>query len=161
MFRVVPPPIIRSANNYLLLPAAIAAGSSNGVTNTRCCRYSCLRSWWWVEAPPEICRAVSRQNKPCNVASCWTYIRICPSLLIDFNETDTTRDCCKILPMEAEVQPESHFLLQGKVLHITDRQWGNLHTYGMHGKREMCSCNHIPRREDKIYLVLQVKYCSL
>ena len=27
-----------------LLPAAIAAGSSNGVTNTRCCRYSCLRS---------------------------------------------------------------------------------------------------------------------
>jgi len=28
----------------LLLPAAIAAGSSNGVTNTRCCRYNCLRS---------------------------------------------------------------------------------------------------------------------
>jgi len=28
----------------LLLPAAIAAGSSNIVTNTRCCRYSCLRS---------------------------------------------------------------------------------------------------------------------
>jgi len=27
-----------------LLPDAIAAGSSNGVTNTRCCRYSCLRS---------------------------------------------------------------------------------------------------------------------
>jgi hypothetical protein len=26
----------------------IAAGSSNGVTYTRCCRYSCLRSWWWV-----------------------------------------------------------------------------------------------------------------
>jgi hypothetical protein len=28
----------------LLLPAAIATGSSNGVTNTRCCRYSCMRS---------------------------------------------------------------------------------------------------------------------
>jgi hypothetical protein len=28
----------------LVLPAAIAAGNSNGVTNTRCCRYSCLRS---------------------------------------------------------------------------------------------------------------------
>ena len=28
----------------LLLPVAIAAGSSNGVTNTRYCRYSCLRS---------------------------------------------------------------------------------------------------------------------
>jgi len=28
----------------LLLPVVIAAGSSNGLTNTRCCRYSCLRS---------------------------------------------------------------------------------------------------------------------
>jgi hypothetical protein len=28
----------------LLLPAAIAAGSSNGLTNTKCCAYSCLRS---------------------------------------------------------------------------------------------------------------------
>jgi len=28
----------------LLLPAAIAAGSSNGVTNTKCCRYSRMRS---------------------------------------------------------------------------------------------------------------------
>ena len=28
----------------LLLPAATAAGSSNSVTNTRCCRYSSLRS---------------------------------------------------------------------------------------------------------------------
>jgi hypothetical protein len=44
----------------LLLSAAIAADSSNGVTNTRCCKYSCMRSWWWVEAPPETCRAVSR-----------------------------------------------------------------------------------------------------
>jgi len=50
--------------------------SSNGVTNTRCCRYNCLRSWWWVMVPPETCRAVFRYNKLCNVASCWTYIRI-------------------------------------------------------------------------------------
>jgi len=28
--------------------STIAAGSNNGVTNTGCCRYSCLRSWWWV-----------------------------------------------------------------------------------------------------------------
>jgi hypothetical protein len=28
----------------LLLPAATAAGSNNGLTNTKCCRYSCLRS---------------------------------------------------------------------------------------------------------------------
>ena len=78
--RVVPPPIIRSANIciysiwylshrycYLLLSCkswnnstTIVAGSSNGVTNTRCCRYSCLRSWWWVVVPHETCRAVSR-----------------------------------------------------------------------------------------------------
>ena len=60
MFRVVPPPIIRSADNCkhsiwyvtpLLLPAAIAAGSSNS-------SYSCLRSWWRVVVPPETCRAV-------------------------------------------------------------------------------------------------------
>jgi hypothetical protein len=52
-FRVVPPPIIRSANKsiysiwylshrYCYLP--LAAGSSNGVTNTECSKYSCLRS---------------------------------------------------------------------------------------------------------------------
>jgi hypothetical protein len=40
--------------------STIAADSSNGVTNTRCCRYSCMRFWWWVEVPPETCRAVSR-----------------------------------------------------------------------------------------------------
>ena len=28
----------------LLLTAVITAGSSNGVTNTRCCKYSCTRS---------------------------------------------------------------------------------------------------------------------
>jgi hypothetical protein len=65
---------------YLLLSwkswNMIAAGSSNGVTNTRCCRYSCLHSWRWVVVPPEICRAVSRSNKLCNFASCWTYSRI-------------------------------------------------------------------------------------
>jgi len=28
----------------LLLPAAIVAGNSNGMANTRCCKYSCLHS---------------------------------------------------------------------------------------------------------------------
>jgi hypothetical protein len=41
--------MLKNKNNFeiinsLLLPAAIAAGSSNDVTNTRCCRYSCMRS---------------------------------------------------------------------------------------------------------------------
>ena len=40
--------------------STIAADSNNVVTNTRCCRYSCLRSWWWVMVPPETCRAVCR-----------------------------------------------------------------------------------------------------
>jgi hypothetical protein len=54
MFRVVPPPNHQERKQLylqhlvfvtpLLLPDAITAGSSNGVTNTRCCRYSCLRS---------------------------------------------------------------------------------------------------------------------
>ena len=115
IFRVVPPPNIRSAHNctysiwylsdcycylplswkscnsiwylsdrYCYLPlswkssnsSTVAAGSSNGVTNTRCCRYSCMRSWWWVGVPPKTRRAVSRYNKLCNVASCWIYIGI-------------------------------------------------------------------------------------
>ena len=60
----------------LLLPAAIVPGGSNHLTNTRSHRYSCMCSWWWVEVPPETCRAVSRYNKLCNIASCWIYIRM-------------------------------------------------------------------------------------
>jgi len=56
--------------------STIAAGSRNGVTNTRCCRYTCLRSWYWVVVPPETCKAVSWYNKLCNVASFWIYIGI-------------------------------------------------------------------------------------
>ena len=53
VFRVVPPPIIRSTQLHLqhlvlvkplLLPAAIAAGSSTGLTSTRCCKFSCVCS---------------------------------------------------------------------------------------------------------------------
>jgi hypothetical protein len=33
--------------------STIAADSSNGVTNNRCCRYSCLRAWWWVWYQPK------------------------------------------------------------------------------------------------------------
>jgi len=94
MFRVVQPPIIRSANNciysmwylshrYCYLPLSwkrwnwfeCAVGGVR-CDNTRCCRYTCLRSWWWVMVPPETCRAVSRQYKLCNFASCWICIRI-------------------------------------------------------------------------------------
>jgi hypothetical protein len=45
----------------LLLPAAIVEElerSSN--SSTIAVRYSCVCSWWWVEIPPETCRAASR-----------------------------------------------------------------------------------------------------
>jgi len=56
MFRVVPPPIIRSAYNCIYSiwyfsdrycssnTFTITAGSSNGLPNKRYCRYSCMRS---------------------------------------------------------------------------------------------------------------------
>ena len=50
MFRVVQPPIIRSEKQLYLqhlafvTPLLLPASSSNGMTNTRCCRYSSLRS---------------------------------------------------------------------------------------------------------------------
>jgi len=28
--------------------STIAVGSSYGLTSARCCRYSCMRSWWWT-----------------------------------------------------------------------------------------------------------------
>jgi len=65
----IPPPIeILWYTSYVRHPqhtqissnsSTIAADSNNSVTNTRCCRYSCLRSWWWVMVLPKTCRAVS------------------------------------------------------------------------------------------------------
>jgi hypothetical protein len=114
MFWVVPPPIIRSANNcmysiwylshrYCYLPlsvgtnrfecavggvrhpqhtqtgcnsSTIAADSSNGVTNTRCCRYSvCAPDDGWKYHPKHV-EQFPDINKLCNVSSCWIYIRI-------------------------------------------------------------------------------------
>jgi hypothetical protein len=111
MFWVVPPPIIRSAYNFIYsiwylsdCYQPLAAGSSNGVTNTRCCRYSCVHSWWWVEVllllaagssngeipdavhtvvctsddgwryHPKHVEQFPDTNKLCKVAYCWIYI---------------------------------------------------------------------------------------
>ena len=64
IFRLLSPPIIRSTYNciYSSNPSTIAAGSSYGLTSARCCRYSCMCSWWWVEITTETCRAVSRNK---------------------------------------------------------------------------------------------------
>ena len=77
------PPIIRStyncnysiwhwSNRLCYLPLL---WSRDGVTSARCCNYNYMWSWWWVELPPETCRAVYRKyNKLYIVASCWTII---------------------------------------------------------------------------------------
>jgi len=43
----------------------------NCLTSTRCCRYSCMFSWWLVKIQLETYRAVPDINKLGNVASCW------------------------------------------------------------------------------------------
>ena len=98
IFRVVSPFIIRSAckciysiwylsHRYCYLPLSWKSWQvAVTVWHTGCCRYSCMRSWWWVEVPPETCRAVSRYNTLCNVASCWIYIGISLQILHNFNK---------------------------------------------------------------------------
>ena len=51
---------VTATSHYSSISSTTAAGSSNGLTSTRCCRYSCVCSWWWVEVPSATCRAVSR-----------------------------------------------------------------------------------------------------
>jgi hypothetical protein len=54
--------------------STIAAGSSNGVTNTRCCIYSlCTPDDGWKYHPKHVEQFLDI-NKLCNVASCWIYI---------------------------------------------------------------------------------------
>jgi len=95
MFRVVTPPIIRSTYNCnhgicywsnLLcnLPLSWSSysttteNSRDGLTSARCSNYSYMCSWWWVDLPPEICKASSLQkyNKLYIVSSRWTIIYI-------------------------------------------------------------------------------------
>ena len=64
----------------LSISSMIAAGSNNGLTSTRCCRYSCVCSWWWVEVPPKHVEQFPDINKLCKVASCWIYVGIYLSL---------------------------------------------------------------------------------
>ena len=69
---------LSNSSNCSSNSSMIAAGSSNGLTNTRCCRYSlCAPDDGWryhpkhVEQFPDIL-----VNEQCNVASCWIYIGI-------------------------------------------------------------------------------------
>ena len=43
------------------ISSTIAAGSNNGLTIPDAV-YSVLCSWWWVEEPPETCRAIYRNK---------------------------------------------------------------------------------------------------
>jgi len=48
------------------------------LTSARCCDDSYMCSWWWVEFPPETCRASSLQkyNKLYIVTYRWTIVHI-------------------------------------------------------------------------------------
>jgi len=75
MFQAVPPPIIRSTKlhiqcqlllvwmrwDYSSVSSTTAAGSSIGLTIPDDVR-TVLCSWWWVEEPPETCRAIYRSK---------------------------------------------------------------------------------------------------
>ena len=52
----------------------IAAGSNNGLTSTRCRRYSCVCTLWWAEIHPKHEEQFPDINKLYNIASCWIYI---------------------------------------------------------------------------------------
>jgi len=84
MFRVVNPSIIRSTYNCnysvwqwsppwwkLEVPTSTTAEvSRDGWTIARCCNYSYMCSWWWMDLPPEACRAVYR-----NIINCiWSHL---------------------------------------------------------------------------------------
>ena len=93
MFRVVAPPIIRTANNCIYgiwylshrgvrhpqhtqtssKSSTIAADSSNGVTNTRSVdTVVCAPDDGWKYHPKHV-EQFPDINKLCNVASCWMY----------------------------------------------------------------------------------------
>ena len=57
--------------------STIAADISNGVTNTRCCRYTvvCAPDDGWKYHPKHV-EQFPDINTLCNVASCWIYIGI-------------------------------------------------------------------------------------
>ena len=84
MFRVVSPPIIRNTQLYLqclvlvkplLLPAARAAGSSNGLTSTRHCKYSCVLLMMGGDTTRNMYSSFPEINKLCNVEASWKYIK--------------------------------------------------------------------------------------
>jgi hypothetical protein len=74
MFRVVSPSMIRSSchcihttwtwpdGNCISGPVSFTTGFRHGLTNARWCGYSDMSSWWWVEIPPETCRAIYRHK---------------------------------------------------------------------------------------------------
>ena len=72
IFRVVPSLIIRSVNNCIYSHWYL----SRHYVYLPLLSKSCLHSWWWVMVPPETCRAVSRENKLCNVASPWMWVPV-------------------------------------------------------------------------------------
>jgi len=67
---LLPSAIVRSrkvaeTGPYLSTLADFTHSILRSLTSARCCNYSYMCSWWWVELPPETCRAVYR-----NIINC-------------------------------------------------------------------------------------------
>jgi hypothetical protein len=67
MFRVVSPSIIRSSCHCIHTicsshPVTFMTGCSYSLTSARWCGHSDMSSWWWVEIPPQTCRAIYRHK---------------------------------------------------------------------------------------------------
>jgi hypothetical protein len=80
---VLPSAIIRSrkvaqTGPYLSSLADFTHCIFQSLTSGRCCDYSYMCSWWWVELPPEICTesTLQKYNNLYIVVSRWTIIRI-------------------------------------------------------------------------------------
>jgi hypothetical protein len=58
---LLPPKIIRSREvAYLSSLADVTHCFCRNLTSARSCNYSYMCSWWWVELPPETCKAIYR-----------------------------------------------------------------------------------------------------
>jgi hypothetical protein len=61
---------------YLSSLANFTHCTFRSLTSARCCNYSYMCSWWWVELPPETRRAVYRNIKKLYKVASWTIIDI-------------------------------------------------------------------------------------
>jgi len=110
-------------------------------TNARCCEYSDMSSWWWVEVPLETCRVVYK-HKQYIAGSCWTITGIYftmhkplnVKLFLSFREPESS-----IQSRLRRIRKASQDKLKPK----TGRLWNNL------------------QKGKEVQLICQVKVCKV